>query len=76
MNKSKFINRKRNNPLEIEYTGVHDNEKVSAHSGGDQSTYAMIAIDHNTQKAWVILTNIGDSKAELACGNIIMETQI
>lgn len=52
-----------------------DGGKVSAHSGGDQSTYAIIAIDHNSEKAWVILTNIGDSNAELACGNIIMETQ-
>jgi CubicO group peptidase (beta-lactamase class C family) len=48
---------------------------VSAHSGGDQSTYAVIAIDHNLKKAWVIFTNVGDSQAELACGNIIMETQ-
>jgi len=52
-----------------------DGGKVSAHSGGDQSTYAIIAIDHNSKKAWVIFTNIGDSRAELACGNIIMETQ-
>ena len=52
-----------------------DGGEVSAHSGGDQSTYAIIAIDHSSKKAWVILTNIGDSQAELACGNIIMETQ-
>jgi CubicO group peptidase (beta-lactamase class C family) len=50
-------------------------EKVSAHSGGDQSTYAIIVIDHSLRKAWVIMTNIGDSNAEIACGNIIMETQ-
>ena len=50
-------------------------EKVSAHSGGDQSTYAIIAIDYNLRKAWVIMTNIGDSNAEIACGNIIMEMQ-
>lgn len=53
----------------------YDGQKVSAHSGGDQSTYAIIAIDHKMRKAWVIMTNIGDSNAELACGNIIMETQ-
>lgn len=54
---------------------IMDGGKVSAHSGGDGSTYAIIAIDHTSKKAWVILTNIGDSQAELACGNIIMETQ-
>ncbi len=54
---------------------IMDGGKVSAHSGGDGSTYAIIAIDHISEKAWVILTNIGDSQAELACGNIIMETQ-
>jgi len=48
-------------------------DKVSGHSGGDQSVFAMIGIDHQTQMAGVILCNMGDTQAESACINVMVE---
>jgi hypothetical protein len=47
--------------------------KVSGHSGGDQSVYAVIAIDHKNLTAGLVMCNIGDEQAELACANVMVE---
>jgi CubicO group peptidase (beta-lactamase class C family) len=47
--------------------------KVSGHSGGDQSVFAMIGIDHQSLTAGVILCNMGDQQAESACINVMVE---
>jgi CubicO group peptidase (beta-lactamase class C family) len=47
--------------------------KVSGHSGGDQSVFAMIGIDHQNLTAGVILCNMGDQQAESACVNVMVE---
>jgi CubicO group peptidase (beta-lactamase class C family) len=47
--------------------------KISGHSGGDQSVYATIAIDHKNLTAGVVLCNMGDEEAASACANVILE---
>ena len=47
--------------------------KVSGHSGGDRSVFASIAIDHKNMLAGVVLCNMGDSQAEAACVNVLIE---
>jgi CubicO group peptidase (beta-lactamase class C family) len=47
--------------------------KVSGHSGGDRSVFATIGIDHQNLLAGVVLCNMGDSRAEAACVNTLIE---
>jgi len=47
--------------------------KVSGHSGGDRSVFATIGIDHQKMLAGVVLCNMGDSRAEAACINVMIE---
>jgi CubicO group peptidase (beta-lactamase class C family) len=47
--------------------------KVSGHSGGDQSVFATIGIDHQNLTAGVVLCNMGDHQAESACINVMVE---
>jgi CubicO group peptidase (beta-lactamase class C family) len=47
--------------------------KVSGHSGGDRSVFATIGIDHHSMRAGVVLCNMGDSRAEAACVNVLIE---
>ena len=47
--------------------------KVSGHSGGDRSVFATIGIDHHNMLAGVVLCNMGDSRAEAACINVLIE---
>lgn len=47
--------------------------KVSGHSGGDRSVFATIGIDHQNLQAGVVLCNMGDSRAEAACINVLIE---
>ncbi|MCP4125185.1 MAG: hypothetical protein GY751_25925 [Bacteroidetes bacterium] len=49
------------------------NQKVSTHSGSDQSIFAMMSIDQNSGKGLVVATNIGGQRAELALVNITLE---
>jgi len=47
--------------------------KVSGHSGGDQSVFATIGIDHQNLTAGVVLCNMGDRQAESAVINVMLE---
>jgi hypothetical protein len=47
--------------------------KVSGHSGGDRSVFATIGIVHQKMLAGIVLCNMGDSRAEAACINVMIE---
>jgi CubicO group peptidase (beta-lactamase class C family) len=47
--------------------------KVSGHSGGDRSVFASIGIDHQNLHSGIVLCNMGDSRAEAACINVMIE---